>query len=138
MRLKKTIAAAVAAALLAGSALAATYELLNVSYDPTRELYKAVNAAFIADYKAKTGDDFVINQSHGGSGKQARLVIDGPQADVVILALASDIDEITAKAKLPPANWQSRLPGNASPYYSTIVFLVRKDDPWKIATGLIW
>jgi sulfate transport system substrate-binding protein len=106
--------------------------LLNVSYDPTRELYEAVNKAFAADWKAKTGDTLTISQSHGGSGKQARSVIDGLEADVVTLALAYDIDEIAARAKLLPANWQSRLPHNSSPYTSTIVFLVRKGNPWQI------
>jgi sulfate transport system substrate-binding protein len=132
MRLKKTIAAIAAAALLAGSALAASYELLNVSYDPTRELYKAVNAAFAADYKAKTGDDVVINQSHGGSGKQARSVIDGLEADVLTLALAGDIDQVQARSGYFPADWATRLPHNSSPYTSTIVFLVRKGNPWNI------
>jgi sulfate transport system substrate-binding protein len=127
-------AALAAPALLAGPAAAAgkAVSLLNVSYDPTRELYKAVNAAYISYWKTKTGQDITIQQSHGGSGKQARSVIDGLQADVVTLALASDIDEIAAKAKLLPANWQSRLPNNSTPYTSTIVFLVRKGNPWKI------
>lgn len=106
--------------------------LLNVSYDPTRELYVGVNKAFAAEWKAKTGDTVMINQSHGGSGKQARSVIDGLEADVVTLALAHDIDEIAARGKLLSANWQSRLPNNASPYTSTIVFLVRKGNPRKI------
>lgn len=106
--------------------------LLNVSYDPTRELYQAVNTAFAADWKAKTGDTVTINQSHGGSGKQARSVIDGLDADIVTLALAYDIDEIATRAKLLPQNWQTRLPHNSSPYTSTIVFLVRKGNPWKI------
>jgi len=106
--------------------------LLNVSYDPTRELYAEVNKAFIADWKARTGDTVTINQSHGGSGKQARSVIDGLEADVVTLALAHDIDEIAARGKLLAANWQSRLPANASPYTSTIVFLVRKGNPRRI------
>jgi sulfate/thiosulfate transport system substrate-binding protein len=106
--------------------------LLNVSYDPTREFYAEFNTAFAADYKAKTGDTVTINQSHGGSGKQARSVIDGLEADVVTLALAYDIDEIAARAKLLPANWQTRLAHNSSPYTSTIVFLVRKGNPWKI------
>ena len=106
--------------------------LLNVSYDPTRELYVAINTAFAADYKAKTGDNVTISQSHGGSGKQARSVIDGLEADVVTLALAYDIDEISQRANLLPANWQSRLPHNSSPYTSTIVFLVRKGNPWQI------
>ena len=128
-------AAAATPALLAGPAFAAGAKpvtLLNVSYDPTRELYKQINAAYIKYWKDKTGQDIAFNQSHGGSGKQARSVIDGLQADVVTLALASDIDEIAVKAKLLPANWQSRLPDNSSPYYSTIVFLVRKGNPWKI------
>ena len=103
--------------------------LLNASYDPTRELYKDINAAFAADWKAKTGRDVVINQSHGGSGKQARSVIDGLEADVVTLGLAYDIDEIASRAKLLPADWQTRLPNNSTPYYSTIVFLVRKGNP---------
>lgn len=106
--------------------------LLNVSYDPTRELYKEVNAAFAAYWKSRVGQTLTINQSHGGSGKQARSVIDGLQADVVTLALAYDIDEIAAKGRLLPANWQSRLPQNSTPYTSTIVFLVRKGNPWKI------
>jgi hypothetical protein len=106
--------------------------LLNVSYDPTRELYKDINAAYAKYWKDKVGQTLTINQSHGGSGKQARSVIDGLQADVVTLALAYDIDEIAAKAKLLPANWQSRLPNNSTPYTSTIVFLVRKGNPWKI------
>ena len=123
----------VAAALLAGgSAQAAGTTLLNVSYDPTRELYKDINAAFIVQWKAKTGQDITINQSHGGSGSQSRAVIDGLDADVVTLALAYDIDAISQKAGLLPANWQKRLPENSTPYTSTIVFLVRKGNPWKI------
>ncbi len=106
--------------------------LLNVSYDPTRELYVAINAAFSADYKAKTGDTVTINQSHGGSGKQARSVIDGLDADVVTLALAYDIDEIAERAKLFPLDWQKRLPHNSTAYTSTIVFLVKKGNPWKL------
>jgi sulfate transport system substrate-binding protein len=123
-----------AAALTGGRALAAggNATLLNVSYDPTRELYKQINAAYIGYWKSKTGQTLTINQSHGGSGKQARSVIDGLQADVVTLALAADIDEISARAHLLPANWQSRLPNNSTPYTSTIVFLVRKGNPWKI------
>jgi sulfate transport system substrate-binding protein len=103
--------------------------LLNVSYDPTRELYQEFDAAFAKHWKAKSGQDVVIKQSHGGSGKQARAVIDGLDADVVTLALAYDIDEIHDKAKLIPENWQKRLPHNSSPYTSTIVFLVRKGNP---------
>ena len=104
-------------------------ELLNVSYDPTRELYQAINASFARKWQAQTGQAVTIRQSHGGSGKQARSVIDGLRADVVTLALAYDIDAIASKAKLLPANWQSRLPNNSTPYYSTIVFLVRKGNP---------
>jgi sulfate transport system substrate-binding protein len=103
--------------------------LLNVSYDPTRELYQDFNAAFAKYWQGKTGDIVTINQSHGGSGKQARAVIDGLEADVVTLALAFDIDEISQKAKLIPADWQTRLPQNSSPYTSTIVLLVRKGNP---------
>ncbi len=106
--------------------------LLNASYDPTRELYKDINAAFGAYWKDRLGQDLTINQSHGGSGKQARAVIDGLEADIVTLALAYDIDQIAAKAKLLPVNWQSRLPNNSCPYSSTIVFLVRKGNPLKI------
>ena len=111
------------------AAQAAQVELLNVSYDPTRELYQEFNAAFAKQWEAKTGDKVTIKQSHGGSGKQARTVIDGLTADVVTLALAYDIDEISARAKLLPADWQKRLPRNSSPYTSTIVFLVRKGNP---------
>jgi sulfate/thiosulfate transport system substrate-binding protein len=103
--------------------------LLNVSYDPTRELYQDYNPAFAKYWKAKTGQTVEIQQSHGGSGKQARAVIDGLEADVVTLALAYDIDAISEKANLLPANWQSRLPNNSSPYTSTIIFLVRKGNP---------
>jgi sulfate transport system substrate-binding protein len=130
--LRNTFAAAAALGLALGaSAALAETTLLNVSYDPTRELYKEVNAAFIKDWKAKGGDDLTIEQSHGGSGKQARAVIDGLQADVVTLALQSDIDQI-AKAGLVGADWQKRLAHNASPYTSTIVFLVRKGNPKQI------
>lgn len=104
-------------------------ELLNVSYDPTRELYREINAAFIADWKAKSGQTLRIRQSHGGSGSQARAVIDGLNADVVTLALAGDIDAIAERARKLPAGWQARLPHNSSPYTSTIVFLVRKGNP---------
>jgi sulfate/thiosulfate-binding protein len=106
--------------------------LLNVSYDPTRELYEEVNAKFAAYWKGKAGQVVTIKQSHGGSGKQARAVIDGLQADVVTLALAYDIDAIHENGKLLPADWQSRLPHNSSPYTSTIVFLVRKGNPKKV------
>jgi sulfate/thiosulfate transport system substrate-binding protein len=107
-------------------------ELLNVSYDPTRELYKDLNPVFAADWKAKTGEDVTIKQSHGGSGKQARSVIDGLDADVVTLALSGDIDAIAKKTGKIPENWQSRLPNNSSPYTSTIVFVVRKGNPKNI------
>jgi sulfate/thiosulfate-binding protein len=119
-------------ASLGVAAWAGSVELSNVSYDPTRELYQAVNKAFVAEWKAKTGDDVTIRQSHGGSGKQARAVIDGQDADVVTLALAYDIDAIAKNAKLLPDDWQTRLPDNASPYTSTIVFLVRKGNPKQI------
>jgi len=117
----------IAGAPLAASA--AAVELLNVSYDPTRELYRDINAGFAAQWKATTGQDVVIKQSHGGSGAQARAVIDGQPADVVTLALAYDIDSISRDAKALPATWQKRLPQNSTPYYSTIVFLVRKGNP---------
>jgi sulfate transport system substrate-binding protein len=104
-------------------------ELLNVSYDPTRELYVEFNKAFAAHWKATAKQDVAVQQSHGGAGKQARAVIDGLEADVVTLALAYDIDAISEKAKLLPANWQSRLPHNSAPYTSTIVFVVRKGNP---------
>jgi sulfate/thiosulfate transport system substrate-binding protein len=106
--------------------------LLNVSYDPTRELYKDINAAFVKDWKAKTGQDVTVVQSHGGSGAQARAVIDGLDADVVTLALAYDIDAIAQKAHLLPTDWDKRLAHNSAPYTSTYVFLVRKGNPWRI------
>lgn len=112
-----------------GQTASAQVRMLNVSYDPTRELYQAINQAFAADWKARTGQTVTINQSHGGSGKQARAVIDGLEADVVTLALAYDIDAIARQGHLLPENWQSRLPNNSSPYTSTIVFLVRKGNP---------
>ncbi len=111
---------------------AANITLLNVSYDPTRELYQDYNQAFATYWKARTGDTVTVRQSHGGSGKQARSVIDGLPADVVTLALAYDIDAIATHAKSLPANWQSRLPNNSAPYTSTIVFLVRKGNPKRI------
>ena len=124
------------AALLAGTAqfgglgfALADTTLLNVSYDPTRELYKEFNAAFAAHWKAQTGETVTIQQSHGGSGKQARAVIDGLDADVVTLALESDIDAIAKNSQKIPADWRGRLPNNSSPYTSTIVFLVRKGNP---------
>jgi sulfate transport system substrate-binding protein len=125
---------ALAAATIAGflsfaTAQARNLTLLNVSYDPTRELYADVNARFAKQWKEKTGDTLVIQQSHGGSGKQARAVIDGLQADVVTLALAYDVDAIAERARLFPADWQKRLPHNSAPYTSTIIFLVRKGNP---------
>jgi sulfate transport system substrate-binding protein len=126
------VAAAAALPLIGGPASAEPVTLLNVSYDPTRELYKGINTAYAAYWKSKTGQTVVINQSHGGSGKQARAVIDGLQADVVTLALAADIDEIAQRAHLLPTNWQSRLPDNSAPYTSTVIFLVRKGNPRKV------
>ncbi len=121
-------------ALLLGvsSVAQADLTLLNVSYDPTRELYQDYNAAFAKHWKAKNNEVVTIKQSHGGSGKQARSVIDGLEADVVTLALAADVDALHENGKLIPADWQKRLPHNASPYTSTIVFLVRKGNPKKI------
>ncbi len=118
--------------LVAGNAAAKDVELLNVSYDPTRELYAEVNETFAAQWKQQTGETLKIRTSHGGSGKQARSVIDGLEADVVTLALAADIDAIAANGKLLPADWQTRLPHNSAPYTSTIVFLVRKGNPKQI------
>jgi sulfate transport system substrate-binding protein len=115
-----------------GASAAGPVKLLNVSYDPTRELYQNFNAAFAKYWKAKTGVDVQIGQSHGGSGAQARSVLDGLQADVVTLALAYDIDVLAEKGNLLPKNWQTRLPNNSTPYTSTIVFLVRKGNPKKI------
>jgi sulfate/thiosulfate transport system substrate-binding protein len=122
---------ALVSSLLAFTAQAQT-TLLNVSYDPTREFYQAYNAQFAKQWQAQAGEAITVQQSHGGSGKQARSVIDGLQADVVTLALAYDIDVLHDKAKLLPADWQKRLPHNASPYTSTIVFLVRKGNPKRI------
>ena len=118
----------VLAALISVSAFAAK-DFLNVSYDPTRELYENFNKEFGAYWKQRTGQEINFKQSHGGSGKQARAVIDGLQADVVTLALAADIDEIADKAKLLPPDWQKKFPNNSTPYTSTIVFLVRKGNP---------
>ncbi len=120
---------ALAAVISATPPAFADATLLNVSYDPTREFYKEFNQVFAADWKAKTGETVTINQSHGGSGKQARAVIDGLDADVVTLALAGDIDAIVKNSKKIPADWAKRLPHNSSPYTSTIVFLVRKGNP---------
>ena len=125
---KIIIAAAISAFAILQTAQAADITLLNVSYDPTRELYQDVNTAFAKEWKGKTGDNVKIKQSHGGSGKQARAVIDGLEADVVTLALAYDIDAL-AEHKLLAADWQKRLAHNSSPYTSTIVFLVRKGNP---------
>lgn len=124
--------AAVLVVLAAGEVRAADIKLLNVSYDPTRELYKDYNTVFAKYWKAKTGDDVSISQSHGGSGKQARSVLEGLEADVVTLALAYDVDQLYQKRKLIPENWQSLLPNNSSPYTSTIVLLVRKGNPLHI------
>ena len=131
---RRALFAGIAASALALSALPAFADttLLNVSYDPTRELYQDFNAAFAKQWKAKTGETVTIRQSHGGSGKQARSVIDGLDADVVTLALAYDIDALHDHGKQIPLDWQKRLPNNASPYTSTIVFLVRKGNPKKI------
>lgn len=117
---------------LIGTASAKEINLLNVSYDPTRELYDEYNKAFATHWEALSGDKVTINQSHGGSGKQARGVIEGVDADVVTLALAYDIDSIAEKSGLLPKNWQTRLPNNSSPYTSTIIFLVRKGNPKNI------
>ncbi|HYE52672.1 MAG TPA: sulfate ABC transporter substrate-binding protein [Azospirillaceae bacterium] len=118
-----------AAATLSPAASSADVTLLNVSYDPTREFYKEFNAVFAKEWKAKTGQAVTVSASHGGSGKQARSVIDGLEADVVTLALAYDIDAIAENAGLLPKDWQARLPHNSTPYTSTIVFLVRKGNP---------
>ena len=122
----------VLALALATAAYSKEIQLLNASYDPTRELYLEVNAAFAKQWQSKTGDSVKIEQSHGGSGKQARSVIDGLPADVVTLALAYDIDVIAERGRLLPADWQKKLPNNSSPYTSTIVFLVRKGNPKQI------
>ena len=124
--------AAVLAIFAVSETRAADINLLNVSYDPTRELYKEYNVAFAKYWKAKTGDSVTINQSHGGGGKQARAVLEGLEADVVTLAIAYDIDQLYQKRKLIPENWQSLLPNNSSPYTSTIVFIVRKGNPLAI------
>ena len=128
-RLKMTVIAAVAALVLGAGVAHAQVKLLNVSYDPTRELYQDVNKAFGAQWKQKTGQTLDVSQSHGGSGKQARSVIDGLEADVVTLALAYDIDEIAERAKQLSPDWQKRLKHNSSPYTSTYIFLVRKGNP---------
>ena len=127
--MKRILSLLVAAGLFSATAAQADVTLLNVSYDPTRELYKDLETAFAASYKA---DKVIIKTSNGGSGAQARAVIDGLQADVLTLALAADIDAVSKNAGLLPADWQKRLPDNSAPYTSTIVFLVRKGNPWKI------
>jgi sulfate/thiosulfate-binding protein len=123
------LVAALAATIAAPAAAQNKITLLNVSYDPTRELYQDINGAFAKSWQAKTGQAVTVNQSHGGSGKQARAVIDGLQADVVTLALAYDVDALSRIGKLIPADWQKRLPNNSTPYTSTIVLLVRKGNP---------
>lgn len=134
--LRRQMIGGMVALAIGGAAMAAPapspVELLNVSYDPTRELYRDIDAAFAKQWKARTGQDVTIKQSHGGSGSQARAVIDGLPADVVTLALAGDIDAIADKSGALPANWQSRLPQNSTPYYSTVVFLVRQGNPKNI------
>ena len=128
-RYSRSVLLALAVGVTAFGAIAKDVTLLNVSYDPTRELYVDFNKAFAAHWKAKTGDNVTVKQSHGGSGKQARSVIDGLEADVVTLALAYDVNELHAKGKLIPADWQKRLKHNSAPYTSTVVFLVRKGNP---------
>ncbi|MGZ5013428.1 MAG: sulfate ABC transporter substrate-binding protein [Methylobacter sp.] len=128
----RIIVVTVLSALAVSHVSAADINLLNVSYDPTRELYKNYNTAFAKYWKAKTGDTVTINQSHGGSGKQARSVLEGLEADVVTLALSNDIDQLYQKRKLVQEDWQKLLPNNSSPYTSTIVLLVRKGNPQSI------
>ena len=125
----KLVVAASLSILANNNSQAADVNLLNVSYDPTRELYQQYNPVFAKYWKEKTGDTLTVNQSHGGSGKQARSVLEGLEADVVTLALAYDVDQLYQKRKLIPENWQSLLPNNSAPYTSTIVFLVRKGNP---------
>jgi sulfate transport system substrate-binding protein len=128
----KTIIYSVLAAAAITSLSAKEIELLNVSYDPTREFYAEFNEAFAKHWKEKTGDTVLVNQSHGGSSKQARSIIDGLEADVATLALAADIDALHENGKLVPADWQKRLPANSAPYQSTLAFLVRKGNPKNI------
>ncbi|HNI65958.1 MAG TPA: sulfate ABC transporter substrate-binding protein [Pseudomonadales bacterium] len=132
MKLIEKLSAALLIGLLASSATAKEIKLLNVSYDPTRELYREFNAAFARHWKERSGDSVSIDQSHGGSGAQSRAVIDGLKADVVTLALAGDIDAIAKSGRLLPNEWIGRLPNNSAPYTSTIVFLVRKGNPKQI------
>jgi sulfate transport system substrate-binding protein len=127
--MKRFLSLLLLASLVTANAAQADVTLLNVSYDPTRELYKDLGAAFAASYKA---EKVVLNTSNGGSGAQARAVIDGLQADILTLALAADVDAVSRNAGLLPGDWQKRLPDNSTPYTSTIVFLVRKGNPWKI------
>ena len=129
MKIKTWLPTALLASLLISGSVFADRTLLNVSYDPTRELYQEFNASFIKQWQAKTGEKVAIQQSHGGSGKQARSVIDGLEADVVTLALANDINAIAEKAKLLPEDWQKKFARNSTPYTSTIIFLVRKGNP---------
>ncbi len=129
MNIKTWLPAALLVSLIISSNASADRVLLNVSYDPTRELYQEFNASFIKQWQAKTGEKVAVRQSHGGSGKQARSVIDGLEADVVTLALGNDINAIAEKAKLLPEDWQKRLARNSTPYTSTIIFLVRKGNP---------
>ena len=131
-KITKLVFAAALATIFTGRVFAKETKLLNVSYDPTRELYQDVNKAFGEFWKSQTGETVTVEQSHGGSGKQARAVIDGLDADVVTLALAYDIDAVAEKSGLLPKNWQTRLPHNSAPYTSTIVFLVRKGNPKNI------
>jgi sulfate transport system substrate-binding protein len=131
-KLTTAIFAGTLALALSASSFAAEISLLNVSYDPTRELYQEYNAAFAKYWKAKTGDDVTIKASHGGSGKQARSIIDGLEADVATLALAADIDALNKNGELVPANWQTRFKNNSTPYTSTIVLIVRKGNPKNI------
>ena len=128
-KLTTVLFAGTLALVLSGTSFAAEITLLNVSYDPTRELYQDYNTAFAKYWQTQTGDRVSVKASHGGSGKQARAIIDGLEADVATLALAADIDALASKANLIPTNWQSRLKHNSSPYTSTIVFLVRKSNP---------
>lgn len=132
MKTNILLSALLAALAFTAPATAADISLLNVSYDPTRELYQDYNAAFAKYWKAKTGDNVTVKASHGGSGKQARAIIDGLDADVATLALAYDVDQLHEKGKLIPKDWQKRLGHNSAPYTSTIVFLVRKGNPKKI------
>jgi sulfate/thiosulfate transport system substrate-binding protein len=133
-----SLVALFAAVSLFETAARAAQTILNASYDPTRELYEDYDVQFAIHWKATTGQDVTINVSNGGSGKQARAVIDGLEADVVTLGLAYDIDAIAEKAQLLPADWQSRLPDNSAPYTSTIVFLVRKGIPRESRIGGTW